>query len=349
VEQKKQRFICRIACYAWVSHQTMHCKYLRFAVFLNKVTIKPRGSSMALGNILLLAVLAFFAVIVYRSVKVVPQSAEWVIERFGKYSRTLPAGLNILIPFLDNVAHKVSVLERQLDAYDISVITRDNVEVSLEATNFFRVIDAAKSVYRIADVSKAVQTTAESIVRSAAGKLDLDELQSSRQQMGDEVLQNLQNAAEVWGLEITRTEITDVKVDNQTKEAQRQQLNAEREKRAVIATAEGDRRRVELSADAELYDAQRRAEAVRIAAEAEAFAIEKRAQATAEQTRIIAQAINENGQVAVDYDVLIKQVDAIGRLAAADNAKTLVIPSDITKALGSLELLSGVLGAQKNA
>jgi regulator of protease activity HflC (stomatin/prohibitin superfamily) len=305
--------------------------------------------TLSVGNIFLLALLGFFLVIVYKSIKVVPQSEEYVVERFGKYLKTLPAGLNILIPFLDRVAHQVSVLERQLDAYDISIITRDNVEVILEATNFFRVIDAAKSVYRINDIDRAVQTTAESIVRSAGGKLDLDELQSSRQQMGDEVLRNLQEAAEVWGIEITRSEITDVKVDERTKDAQRQQLNAEREKRAAIAIAEGERRRVELAADAQLYDADKRAQAVRIAAEAEAYAIEKKAQATAEQTRLIADAINQNGQSAIQYDVMLKQVDAIAKLASADNSKTLVLPSDVTKVLGSLETLTSAWQGKNDA
>ena len=295
-------------------------------------------SILSAVDVFLIALLVFFAILVYQSVKVVPQSQEFVVERFGKYSTTLRAGLNIIIPFLDQVAHRVVILERQLEEFDISVITRDNVEVVLRTTNFFRIIDAAKSVYRISDISRAVQTTAESIVRSAAGKLELDELQSSRQQMNEEILQNLQAAADVWGIEITRTEITDVKVDDRTKEAQRQQLNAEREKRAAIATAEGERRRVELAADAQLYDAQKQAEAVKVKADADAYAIRIKAEATAEQTRTIAQAINDNGQAAVQYDVLLKQVLALGELASADNSKTLVVPSEVTKVLGGLEL-----------
>lgn len=164
----------------------------------------------------------------------------------GTVRGVLAAGINLLIPFLDRVEHKVVVLERQLDAFNISVITRDNVEVILETTVFFRVLDAAASVYRIRDVPLALRTTAESIIRSAAGKLELDEIQSSRQQMNEEILKNLRDAAEVWGLEITRSEITDVRVDEATKQAQRQQLNAERERRATVAKAEGDRERVQL-------------------------------------------------------------------------------------------------------
>ena len=291
------------------------------------------------STIVTLAFAAFFIVLAWSAIKVVPQSKVFVVERFGKFSKTLPAGINIIIPIIDQVRHRISILERQLPAFDISVITKDNVEVVLEATNFYRITDAARSVYRIENIDRAIQTTAESIVRSAAGKLDLDELQSSRQQMNEEILRNLQNAAEVWGIEITRTEITDVRVDEQTKDAQRQQLNAERQRRAVVAQAEGEKRSVELSADAELYSAQKQAEAVRVAADAEAYAIKVKAAATAEQTRMISEAINNGGQSAINFDILQKQVIALSQVASSNNSKTVIMPTDITKAIGSLELL----------
>jgi regulator of protease activity HflC (stomatin/prohibitin superfamily) len=276
---------------------------------------------------------------------VVPQSKVFVVERFGKFSKTLPAGINIIVPIIDQVRHRISILERQLPAFDISVITKDNVEVELEATNFYRITDAARSVYRIEDIDRAIQTTAESIVRSAAGKLDLDELQSSRQQMNEEILRNLQNAAEVWGIEITRTEITDVRVDEQTKDAQRQQLNAERQRRAVVAQAEGEKRSVELDADAQLYSAQKVAEAVRIAADADAYQIKVKAEATAEQTRVISEAINNGGQSAINFEILQKQVTALSEVASSNNTKTVIMPTEITRAIGSIELLLETVGS----
>tara|TARA_S200000501_G_C20868808_1_gene763325 strand:- start:4063 stop:4986 length:924 start_codon:yes stop_codon:yes gene_type:complete len=295
------------------------------------------------GNVLLILFIFLSIIIVIKSIQVVSQSNEFVIERFGKYNRTLTAGINLIVPFLDRVTHKLSILERQLDEFDISVITRDNVEVNLETTNFYRVVDAARSVYRIADVDRALQTAAESIVRSAAGKLELDELQSSRSEMNAEILRNLQEAAEVWGIEITRTEITDVKVDKQTKEAQRQQLNAERERRALVAIAEGEKKKVELQAEAQLYEAQKQAEAVMVAADAEAYRLKIEAEATAEQTKLIAEAISNDGKPAVDYDVLKRQVDAIASLASSDNSKILVVPTDVTKTLGSISSLQEIL------
>ena len=298
---------------------------------------------VGLGVILTLVFLVFSLIVTVKSVAIVPQSQEYVVERFGRYRVTLTAGINLLVPFLDRIEHRVVVLERQLDAFNISVITRDNVEIVLETTVFFRVLDAAASVYRIRDVPLALRTTAESIIRSAAGKLELDEVQSSRQQMNEEILKNLRDAAEVWGLEITRSEITDVKVDEATKQAQRQQLNAERERRATVAKAEGDRQRVQLEADAQLYKATKVAEAIRLTADADAYAVIKKAEADAEQTRVIAEAISNNGQPAVDFEILKRQVDAIGTLAASDNAKTIVLPTDVTKTVGGLASLQEVL------
>ena len=302
-----------------------------------------------LGVILTLVFLGLAVLLAFKSVAIVPQSDEYVVERFGRYRVTLAAGINLLVPFLDRVAHKIQILERQLDAFVISVITRDNVEIELETTVFFRVINASKSVYRIKDVPLALRTTAESIIRSAAGKLELDEVQSSRQKMNEEILQNLREASEVWGLEITRSEITDVRVDEATKEAQRQQLNAERERRATVARAEGERQRVELQADGELYEAQKNAEAIKLTADAEAYAVIKKAEADAEQTRMIAEAISQDGQPAIDFEILKRQVEAIGLLASSDNTKTIVLPSDVTKTIGGLAGLQEALRRGEDA
>ena len=289
--------------------------------------------------VITLLFVAFGILLVFKGIKIVPQSDVFVIERFGKYTRTLQAGLNFLIPLLDHVAHRISILERQLPEFTISVITKDNVEVKLDATVFYRVVDAAASVYRIRDIDQAIHTASTSIVRSAAGKLELDELQSSRDSMNEEIAANLQSAASVWGIEITRTEITDVIVDEETKSAQRQQLNAERQRRAIIATSEGQKRSVELAADAELYKASKEAEAIRVKADATAYSIEVEAKANAEQTRLIASAIAENGQPAINFEIMKRQIEALGDVASGSNTKTVIVPTDITKSMGVLETL----------
>ena len=286
---------------------------------------------------LVLVLLIIFTI--YLGIKIVPQSQVYVIERFGRYTKSLESGLSIIVPYVDRVAFVVDILERQLPAFKISVITEDNVEVGLESTVFFRILDASKSVYRIRDVNAAIQNTAISVIRSAAGKLELDELQSSRESMNQEIAQRLTQAAEVWGVEVTRTEILDVLVDEQTKDSQRQQLNAERERRAAIAKAEGNKRSVELNADAELYEAEKKAEAVKVSADAEAYSIKVKAEADAEQTRLVASAINDDGQSAINFEIMKRQVDGLTQLASSNQTKTLVVPSDITKALGTLEIL----------
>ena len=281
--------------------------------------------------------LGFIVLTIYLGIKIVPQSDVFVIERFGKYSRTLNAGLSVIVPYLDKVAHKVSILERQLNEFSISVITSDNVEVSLNSTVFYRVTDASRSVYRIKDIDSALKTAATSIVRSAAGKLDLDGLQSSRESMNTEIDKKLSEASEVWGVEVTRTEITDVEVDEDTKKAQRQQLNAERARRASVAEAEGEKKSIELKADAKLYESQKEAEAIKIKADADAYEIRTKAKADAEQTTLLANAISKNGKPAIEFEVMKRQVSAIGELAKSDSAKTVILPTDVTKILGTLE------------
>ena len=294
---------------------------------------------MMITNSVLVFLVLLILYIVYLGIKIVPQSKVFVIERFGKFTKSLESGLSLIVPFVDRVAFKVDILERQLPAFKISVITEDNVEVGLESTVFFRVLDAAKSVYRIRDVNAAIQNTAISVIRSAAGKLELDDLQSSRESMNQEIAERLTQAAEVWGVEVTRTEILDVLIDEQTKDSQRQQLNAARERRAAIAIAEGDKKSVELNAEAELYQAEKQAEAVKVTADAEAYAVKIKAEADAEQTRLVSSAINEDGQSAIDFEIMKRQVDGITQLASSNQTKTLIVPSDVTKALGTLEVL----------
>ena len=294
------------------------------------------GQMAAIATTLFLCIGLIF---VWKSVKIVPQSEVYVIERFGKYIQTLDAGFNVIIPFLDIVRHKVSILEQQLPEFKISAITQDNVEIDLEATVFFRVLKAAESVYRIDNINSALRTAATSVIRSASGKLDLDGMQSSRDSMNSEIAEHLKAAAEIWGIEVTRTEITDVLVDERTKESQRAQLNAERLRRATVAEAEGDKTTKELSADAELYTAQREAEAIRVKADAQAYSIEVEAKANAEQTRLLAEAISNNGQPAIDFEIMKRQVDGLAKIASSENTKTIIVPTDVTATLGSIKTL----------
>lgn len=284
----------------------------------------------------LLGLIGLLILIALSGVKIVPQSHEYVIEQFGKYTLTLKAGLNFIVPILNRVAAKVSILERQLEPQEISVITKDNVEIHLTTAVFFRVVDAAKSVYRINDIDLAVKTTVTSIVRSTGGQMEFDEVQAKRDFINERIKDSLSEACAVWGIEITRTEVLDVSVDAATRTAMQQQLNAERERRAAVTKAEGDRQAQQLHADAELYTAQKKAEARRVLADAEAYA-----------TTQVGKAIQSNGQAAIDFEIMKQQIASVAEIARSQNSKLIVIPTDITKTLGSLAALLEGLRATK--
>jgi len=284
-----------------------------------------------------IAILVFIMgiIMVFKGVKVVPQTQVFLIERFGKYRHTLNAGLNWIIPFLDRVSNKVDILERQLPQQSTSVITKDNVEIVLKTIVFLRVIDASKAIYRIQDMSSAVDNAATSLARSMGGELVLDDIQTSRQIINDRIKENLSKAAEIWGVEITRTEIV-VVFDEETRAAQRTLLNAEREKRARIASAEGEKRSKELIADADLYAAKQKAEGIRAIAEAESY-----------QTEIIAKAIADMGEPAIRFEILKRQVEGLSQIASSGNTNTLIIPSEITGILGSWKTITEGIGLKE--
>ena len=276
-------------------------------------------------EILLSVLTVLFFLVALSGIKIVPQSHEYVVEQFGKYVKSLKAGLNFIVPILNRVAHKVSIIERQLEPQEISVITKDNVEVLLTTAVFFRIVDAAKSVYRIADIDQAVRTTVTSIVRATGGQMEFDEVQSRREFINDKIQTSLSEACAIWGIEITRTEVLDVSVDQSTRTAMQQQLNAERERRAAVTKAEGERQAQQLKADGQLYTAQREAEGRRVLADAEAYA-----------TTTVGEAIQHNGQSAIDFEIMKKQIESVAEIAKSPNSKLIILPTDVTKSLGAI-------------
>lgn len=283
------------------------------------------------GNIVLLLLAAFLILTVFRGVKIVPQSEKYVVERFGRLQSVLGPGINFIVPFLDRVRHKVSILERQLPTASQDAITSDNVLVQVETSVFYRILEPEKTVYRIRDVDAAIATTVAGIVRAGIGEMELDEVQSNRQQLISQIKQQVADAVDDWGIEVTRAEILDVNLDAATREAMLQQLNAERARRAQVTEAEGTRRAVELQADAQLYAAQKAAEARRVSADAEAYA-----------TEVVAKAIKENGIEAAQYQVALKQVEALTAVGAGEGKQTIILPAHALDAFGdAFKLLKG--------
>ncbi|MBO6602409.1 MULTISPECIES: SPFH domain-containing protein [Paracoccaceae] len=283
------------------------------------------------GNIVILLLAGFIILCIFLGIRIVPQSEQHVVERFGRLKAVLGPGINFIIPFLDRVAHKVSVLERQLPNASQDAITSDNVLLQVETSVFYRVLEPEKTVYRIRDVDAAISTTVAGIVRAEIGKMELDEVQSNRNQLIEQIKSMVETAVNDWGIEVTRAEILDVALDQATRDAMLQQLNAERARRAAVTEAEGKRRAVELAADAELYAARQAAEARRVEAEAEAYA-----------TGVVAEAIGKGGLEAVQYNIALEQVKAIAQVAQGQGTQTIVVPADAVDAFGkAFQMLKG--------
>ena len=278
-----------------------------------------------------LAIALLIIVTLYKAVRIVPQSQKFVVERFGRLHSVLGPGLNLVVPYLDRIAHKVSVLERQLPTARQDAITTDNVLVQVETSVFYRIISPEKTVYRIRDVDAAIATTVAGIVRSEIGKMELDQVQSNRNELTANIREHVRAMVDDWGIEVTRAEILDVALDEATRHAMMQQLNAERARRAQVTEAEGKKRSVELNADAELYAAEQEAKARRILSDAEAYA-----------TSTIAAAIKENGIEAAQYQVALKQVEALTAVGQGAGKQTIIVPAQALEAFGdAFKMLKG--------
>ncbi|AUQ73996.1 SPFH domain-containing protein [Phaeobacter piscinae] len=280
--------------------------------------------SLLTQNIIYILGAIFLIILIFKGIRIVPQSEKYVVERFGRLHAVLGPGINFIVPLLDSVAHKVSILERQLPNASQDAITKDNVLVQIDTSVFYRILEPEKTVYRIRDVDGAIATTVAGIVRAEIGKMDLDEVQSNRSQLIDQIQNSVESAVDDWGIEVTRAEILDVNLDQATRDAMLQQLNAERARRAQVTEAEGQKRSVELAADAELYAAEQTAKARRIQADAEAYA-----------TEVVAKAIAENGLEAAQYQVALKQVEALNTLGSGDGKQTILVPANALEAFGN--------------
>jgi regulator of protease activity HflC (stomatin/prohibitin superfamily) len=270
----------------------------------------------------------FFVLVGLRlSIKIVPQSQNWLIESFGKYSRKLDAGLHLIIPFYESIQHKVSIQEKQMPPDPIHAITLDNVTITVTLALLYRVTDASRYVYRIENAELAIKTVVNGIVRNVIGRTELDGVQSNRRNVSNEIEQELKAASEEWGIVLTRVEIVEVDVDDATKDAMQKQLNAERMRRSHVTEAEGKKQATQLNADAELYAATKHAEAKKILADAEAYAVSA-----------VSKAITDGGVSAVEFEIKKIQANAVQELAKGSNAKIVLLPTDV------LNGLSGTLG-----
>lgn len=287
-------------------------------------------------TIFILSLLAVAVFIVFMGVKVVPQGYEITIERFGQYTKTLEPGLHLITPFIEQVGHKINVMEQVLDIPSQEVITRDNAMVQVDGVAFYQVLDAARAAYEVNNLELAILNLAMTNIRTVMGAMDLDELLSNRDTINERLLTVVNEATMNWGVKITRVEIKDITPPKDLVDAMARQMKAEREKRAQILEAEGERQSEILKAEGEKQSAILKAEGEKEAAFREAEARERMAEAEARATQMVSEAIAKGSVQAIHYFVAQKYVEALQNIASADNQKVIMMPLEASGVIGSV-------------
>lgn len=278
----------------------------------------------------------FAVVLVFMSVKSIPQGYEFTVETFGKYTRTLRPGLHFITPIVDQIGARMNMMENVLDVPSQEVITKDNALVEVDGVVFFQVLHAARAAYEVREMERAILNLVMTNLRTVMGSMDLDELLSERDKINARLLTIVDDATEPWGIKVTRIEIKDITPPRDLVESMARQMKAERDKRAQILDASGDREAEILRAEGDKQAAILKAEGLKEASFREAEARERLAQAEAKATTDVSAAIAKGDIQAVNYFVAQKYVEALGKFATSPNEKILMLPLEATSVMGSI-------------
>ncbi|WP_411832860.1 SPFH domain-containing protein [Pseudoxanthomonas mexicana] len=302
---------------------------------------------------LAIVVLIAGIVVLFKTVRMVPQGYEWTVERFGKYTHTMTPGLHFLIPVVYGVGRKVNVMEQVLDVPSQEVITKDNAVVKVDGVVFFQVLDAAKAAYEVSNLEVATIALVQTNIRTVIGSMDLDESLSNRESINAQLLNVVDHATHPWGIKVTRIEIRDIQPPRDLVDSMARQMKAERDRRAVILEAEGHRQAEILRAEGDKQAAILQAEGQKEAAYREAEARERLAEAEAKATQMVSEAIAQGDVQAINYFVAQKYVEAFKELATAPNQKFVLMPMESSGIIGSIagiaELAREAMGRQQAA
>ena len=296
----------------------------------------------------LLILIVIIAVIAFKSIKVVNQSEVYIIERLGKYYKTAEAGLTLILPFIDRVSSVVLLKELTMDIPPQGVITKDNVTINIDTVVFYQITDPEKSVYEIANLKKGIEYLAITTIRDIVGKMDLDETFGSRDNINFQLRSILDEATDKWGCKINRVEIKDINPPTDIRDAMEKQMNAERNKRALILQAEAQKQSditvAEGKKEAAILEAEAESEAKIRRATGEAKAIKEVAEAKAKEIAMVYAAMKDAKPD--DKLVQLKSLEALKEVANGD-ANKIFIPFEATSALSSLGAIKEVMNDDK--
>jgi regulator of protease activity HflC (stomatin/prohibitin superfamily) len=287
-------------------------------------------------DVFVVIVVVLAIITVFLAVKTVPQGYNWTVERFGRYTKTLSSGLNLIVPFVDRIGRRMNVMEQVIDVPQQEVITKDNASVTVDGIAFFQVIDAAKASYEISALEPAIVKLTMTNIRSVMGAMDLDQMLSHRDEINERLLRVVDAAVSPWGIKVNRIEIKDIVPPADLIQAMGRQMKAEREKRAEILTAEGQRQSAILRAEGAKQSQILEAEGRREAAFRDAEARERSASAEAKATEVVSEAISKGDVAALNYFVANNYLRALTEIAHSPNQKVLMLPIEATSVLATL-------------
>lgn len=288
------------------------------------------------AGLLALVVVVAGIIVLFKTVRMVPQGYEWTVERFGKYTHTMTPGLHFLIPIVYGVGRKVNMMEQVLDVPSQDVITKDNAVVRVDGVVFFQVLDAAKAAYEVANLEVAMIALVQTNIRTVIGSMDLDESLSQRETINAKLLNVVDHATNPWGVKVTRIEIKDIQPPANLVQSMQQQKMAEQNKRAAILESEGFRQSEILRAEGQKQAAVLEAEGRREAAFRDAEARERLAEAEAKATAMVSDAIANGSVQAINYFIAQKYVEAFSELANSPNQKLVLMPMETSGVIGSI-------------
>ncbi len=303
-------------------------------------------------TVVLIGIVVLGFIILVTTIRIVPQKRAYIVERLGKYRKTLDAGFHILGPFIDKVSYRHTLKEQAVDVPPQQCITKDNIAVEVDGILYMQVGDPKKASYGIDNYRFAATQLAQTTMRSVMGKLDLDKTFEERDKINTVIVEAVDKASDPWGVKVTRYEVKNILPPQSIKDAMEKQMRAEREKRATIAESEGDRQAKINRAEGDRQEMIERSEGEKQKrineAEGRAVEIQRVAEATAEGIRKIGLAINEKGGAeAVNLRIAQQYLDEFGKLAKTNN--TMIIPSDLADIAGVIKTASSVLKTTSSA